>query len=65
MFPDAHAKPVSNVSVKLLTQFFHTTYFKIVYPSSDKLINFLYLVAVANAPATASEFFHSLLELHN
>ncbi len=40
MFPYAHAKPISNVSVKLLTQRLHTTYFKVVYPPSDKLIQF-------------------------
>ena len=64
MFPDAHTKPIPNVAIKLFAETFHTTYLEVVYPSSDKLIEFLHLIAVANAPTTASEFFHSLLKLH-
>ena len=63
MFPNAHTKSVSDVTVKVLAEFLHTTYLEVVNPTSDKLIKFLNLVAVANAPATAREFFHLLLEL--
>ena len=38
--------------------------YEVVYPTSDKLIELLYLAAVADTPAAACEFFHSLLKLH-
>ena len=63
MFPNAHTKSISDVTVKFLAEFLHTTYLEVVNPTSDKLIKFLNLVAVANAPATSREFFHLLLEL--
>ena len=62
MFPNAHAKSVSDISVEFSTKCFHTTYFEVVNPSSDELIEFLHFIVVANAPATASKFFHSLLK---
>ena len=64
MFPYAHAKSISIVSIKLFTQCFHTSNLEVVNPSSDKLIKSLYFIAVANAPATTSEFPHPLLILH-
>ena len=63
MFPDAHTKPIPDVAIKLFAESFHTSYLEVVNPPSDELVEFLYLIAVANAPATASEFFHSLLKL--
>ena len=36
------------------TESFHTTYLKVVNPSSDKLIKSLYFIAVANAPGIES-----------
>ena len=63
MFPYAHAKSVSDVTIQFSTKCFHTSNLKVVYPPSDQLIKFLNLVAVADAPSTTSEFFHPLLEL--
>ena len=63
MFPYTHAKSEPDVSVQFPTKGFHTTYLKIVNPSPNELIEFHYLVAVADAPATASELFHPLLKL--
>ena len=63
MFPYAHAKPISDVSIHLFTESFHTSYLEVVNPSSNELIEFRNLVTVANAPTTTCEFFHPLLEL--
>lgn len=65
MFPYAHTKSIPNISIELGTQGFHTAYLKVVYPPSDKLVKFLYLIAVANAPTTTGEFSHSLLKLRH
>lgn len=46
MFPNAHTKSVSDVTVKFLAEFLHTTYLEVVNPTSDKLIKFLNLAAV-------------------
>ena len=46
MFPNAHAKSVSDVTVKFLAECFHTTYLEVVYPASYELIEFLNLAAV-------------------
>ena len=46
-----------------LQSVFHTSYLEVVNPPSDKLIELFHLVAVANAPTTASEFSHSVLKL--
>ena len=63
MFPYAHTKSISDVSVKFSAKLFHTSYLKVVNPPSYKLIEFLHLIAVADSPATTGEFFHSFLEL--
>ena len=63
MFPNAHSKSISDVSIKLFAKRFHAPYLKVVNPPSDKLIELFHLVAVANAPTTASEFSHSVLKL--
>ncbi len=63
MFPNTHAKSISDVSIQLFAEGFHTSYFEVVNPPSYELIEFLNFVAVANAPTTTSEFFHSFLEL--
>ena len=63
MFPNAHTQSISYVAIKFFAECFHTTYLEVVNTSSDKLIQFLYFVAVAYAPTTTGEFFHSLLEL--
>lgn len=63
MFPYTHAQSISNVRIKLCTEYFHTSYLEVVNPPSDKLIELFHLVAVANAPTTASEFSHSVLKL--
>ena len=62
MFPNAHAKPISDVSIKFSAKCFHTTYLKVVNPPSYKLVEFLHLIAVANTPTTTSEFFHPFLK---
>ena len=54
MLPYAHAKSISNCSVHVVTDTPHRSYLEIVNPSPDKLIEFLYFIAVANAPTTAS-----------
>ena len=46
MFPNTHTKSVSDVTVKFLAEFLHTTYLEVVNPTSDKLIKFLNLAAV-------------------
>ena len=63
MFPYAHTKSISDVAIECPAEFLHTAYLKVVNPPSDELIEFLYLIAVANTPATASEFFHPFLKL--
>ena len=45
------------------TYCFHTAYLEVVNPTSYELIELLHFTAVANTPATACEFFHSLLKL--
>ena len=63
MFPDAHTQAESNMFIHISTDIFHTSYFEIINPASNELIKFLNLIAIAHAPATTSEFFHSHLEL--
>ena len=63
MFPNAHTKSVPDITVKFFAECFHTSYLEVVNPPSDKLIELFHLVAVANAPTTASEFSHSVLKL--
>lgn len=63
MFPNANAQSISDVPVKFFAECFHTSYLEVVNPPSDELVDFLHFVAVANAPTTASEFPHPLLEL--
>ena len=63
MLPNTHTKSESDVSIKFFTKCFHTSYSEVVYPTSNKLIEFLNFVAVADAPTTACEFFHPLLKL--
>ena len=63
MLPYTHAQSKSNVCVEFFAECFHTSYLEIVNPSSDELVEFLHFVAVANAPTTASELPHPLLEL--
>ena len=63
MLPNAHAKSVSDVSVKFSTESLHTAYPEVINPSSNELIEFHHLIAVTNTPATTGEFSHSLLKL--
>ena len=63
MFPNAHTKSAPDITVKFFAECFHTSYLEVVNPPSDKLIELFHLVAVANAPTTASEFSHSVLKL--
>ena len=64
MFPNAHAKSVSDVSVKFLTESLHTAYLEVINPPSNELIEFHHLIAVTNTPTTTSELSHSLLKLY-
>ena len=64
MFPYAHTKSISDVSIKLSAQSLHTSYLEIVNPPYDKLIEFHNLIAVTNSPTPACEFSHFLFELH-
>ena len=63
MFPNAHTKSISDSAVEVIANTPHGSYPEIVYPTSYELIKFLHFIAVANTPATAGEFFHSLLKL--
>ena len=63
MFPNAHTKSISDVSIQYLAKPLHASNLKVVNPTSDELIKFLHLISVANSPTTASEFFHSLFKL--
>ena len=63
MFPYTHAQAISDMLIHFSTETFHASDFEVVNPSTDKLVEFLYFVAVAYAPTTTGEFFHSLLEL--
>ena len=63
MLPNTHTKSESDVSIKFFTKCFHTSYSEVVYPTSNKLIEFLNFVAVADAPTTASKVSHSFLKL--
>ena len=46
MFPDAHSQAVSDVAVQSLAQPFHTPDFEVVDPSSDKLVELIYLIGM-------------------
>jgi len=52
MFPYTHAKPESDVFIHFIAESFQTTNLEVVNPSSDELVEFHYLVAVANTPTT-------------
>ena len=65
MFPYTHAESVADMFIHFSTECFHASNLEIVNPSSDELIEFLHFVAVANAPATTSKSFHSLLKFRN
>ena len=54
---------IRSLYLKFFAECFHTSYLEVVNPPSDKLIELFHLVAVANAPTTASEFSHSVLKL--
>jgi len=56
LFPNAHAKSIPDISIKFCAESFHASYFEVVNPASNELIEFLNLVAVANAPTTTSKF---------
>ena len=63
MLPNAHPQTVSNITVQPFTQSFHAPDFEIVYPSSDKLVEFLYLIEVTYSPASSCQLLHLRLEL--
>ena len=50
MFPNAHTKSISDVSIKSSAKSFHASYLEIINPSSDELVQLLYFIAIANAP---------------
>ena len=52
MLPDTHTKSISDITIKFITECFHTSYLEVVNPSSNKLIVTDWMEAINNLKAT-------------